>query len=360
MIQPLGEYRFGFNRAELMDFWHKKQNTPLIQVDSSLTYTLAGLMYQAASDKAAGNMAGVFIMTGLLECGGGLVGAAADRSVGGAFGAILPCLDDRKDAIAVAAAKAWLKSKPDANWEESISKAKNIGKVIRTAGAWYALVKTTLTAGAIIGDLGLEPILRQVIFRPSNDELRRYLAALKPQLKTYNDPQMGIQFRYPAEWTSSKPAATGGTEGPTVANAKGLPIASAVLGNTLDHFQACLPEAMVPYELLSSDPVVIPGMDTTSALTTIKTELVNIGPAAAQYQTMDKKPVRLQIQLYSTAGQPAGMTKICPTPAYIRHNGQYGFFASNLGFNSIEEAKAYLVTKEYGQIKTMLASLRFL
>lgn len=360
LLQPLGEYRFGFNRANLMDFWHKNPDTPLIQVDSTLTYTLAGLMYQAVADKAAGNMAGVFIMTGLLECGGGLVGAAVDKSVGGAFGAILPCLEDRKDAIAVAAAKAWLKMNPTADWETSISAGKNIGKAIRAAGGWYALVKTTLTAGAIIGDLGLEPILRRVIFRPSNDELRRYLAAIKPQLRTYNDPLMGIQFRYPAEWTSSEPAGSSGTEGPTVANGKGQPIATAVLGNTLDHFQACLPEGMVPYELLSSDPVVIPGMDTTSAPTTIKTELVNIGPTAAQYQTMDKKPVRLQIQLYSTAGYPPGTTKICQTPAYFRHDGEYGFFASNLGFNSVEEAKAYLATKEYGQIKTMLASLRFL
>lgn len=179
LLQPLGEYRFGFNRAELMDFWSKNQDTPLIQVDSTLTYTLAGLMYQAAADKAAGNMAGVFIMTGLLECGGGLVGAAADKSVGGAFSIILPCLNDRKDAIAVATAKAWLKMNPGENLETSIKAGKNIGKIIRTAGAWYALVKTTLTAGAVIGDLGLEPILRQVIFRPSSDELKKYIAARK-------------------------------------------------------------------------------------------------------------------------------------------------------------------------------------
>jgi hypothetical protein len=360
LLQPLGEYRFGFNRAELMDFWHKNQDRPLIQVDSTLTYTLAGLMYQAVADKAAGSIAGVFFMSGLLECGGELVGAAADRSVGAAFAAILPCLDDRKDAIAVAATKAWLTANPGANWETSINAGKNIGKVIRTVGAWYALGKTTLNAGTVIGDLGLEPILRQVIFRPSNDELRRYLTAIKPQLKTYNDPLMGIQFEYPAEWSVSEPATTLATEGPIVLNQKGQLIATAVLGNALDHFQACLPEAMVPYELLSSDPVNIPNMDTSAAPTTIKTELTDIGPTAAQYQTMDKKPVRLMIQLYSTAGYPAGTTKVCPTPAYIRHNGEYGFFASDLGFDTVQQAKAYQATKEYGQIKAMLASLRFL
>ncbi|WP_160292492.1 hypothetical protein [Arthrobacter sp. SPG23] len=197
LLQPLGEYRFGFDREQLMEFYSKNQNTPLIQVDSTITYTVAGLMYQAAEGKAAGNMAGVFIMTSLLECGGNLVGSAGE-SVPNAFGALLPCLNDRKDAIAVSSAKAWLKMNPAASWDESVAAGKRIGGVIRAAGGWYALIKGTYSIGAVIGDLTLDPFLRQLTFSPSLAEIKSQIEARKKAEGSFLDKtyESATQERY--------------------------------------------------------------------------------------------------------------------------------------------------------------------
>jgi hypothetical protein len=353
LVQPLGEYHFGFHKNELLDYWYGHQTEPLIQVDSTLTYTLAGLMYQAVEGKAAGNVAGVFIMASLLECGGGLVGAAEKQSVGAAFGALTNCLDERKDAIAVATARG-LKLSPGADWDKAITAGKNIGKIIRAAGLWYAAAKGAFTTASFAGDLMLEPILRQVIFRPSTEELIRYIAARKPQLKTYNDPVMGISFQYPSEWTASEPVQTLGTEGASVGDSTGRPFAYAVFGNSF-HMSPCPP--VNPYELLDSTLVTIPGMATTQAQTSVKTEVVNWGSGA---NSRDGKPVQLYIQVYSNPGHPAGTTKVCNPVGVIEHNGKLGTFSAQRGFDTVQEAKAYLNNKEYAQIKAMLASLRFL
>jgi hypothetical protein len=117
-------------------------------------------------------------MTSLLECSGNLVGSAGG-SVGSAFGALGSCLNDRKDAIAVATAKAWLKMNPGASWDESVAAGKKIGGVIRTASGWYALVKATYSIGAVVGDLTLDPFLRQLTFSPSIAEIKRQIAERK-------------------------------------------------------------------------------------------------------------------------------------------------------------------------------------
>lgn len=353
LVQPLGEYHFGFHRAELMDFWYGHQTDPLIQVDSTLTYTLAGLMYQAVEGKAAGNMAGVFIMSSLLECGGGIVGAAQERSVGDAFGALASCLDERKDAIAVATARG-LNLSPGADWDKAVAAGKNIGRIIRVAGIWYTAAKVGFTAASYVGDLGLEPILRQVIFSPATDELRRYLAARKPQLKTFSDAEMGVSFEYPAEWTVQKPTDPRIKTGAKVLDASGREMAEVNFNTSFD-FQPCPP---MPYQLLDSTPVTIPGMDTSAAPTTIKTELFDIGAQSSYWP--DKKPIRLGVTVYSGPGQPAGTTMACNVIGVIKHDGKYGFFWSNHGFDTVQAANAFVAAKEYGQIKAMLATLRFL
>lgn len=178
--------------------------------------------------------------------------------------------------------------------------------------------------------------------------------ASKPALKTYMDPVMGIRFDYPAEWSTTEPTPVLNTEGPVVFE-NGRRLATAVLGNTFD-LSPCPAEN--PYQLLESTPVDIPGMDTSQAPTTIKTEVVDYssGPAAS----LDGKSVRLYVQLYSNPGHPAGTTKVCSTNGIILHEGKYGFFTSDLGFDTVQQAKEYLTSPEYRKIKAMIASLRFL
>jgi hypothetical protein len=64
--------------------------------------------------------------------------------------------------------------------------------------------------------------------------------------------------------------------------------------------------------------------------------------------------------VYSNPGHPAGTPKVCNAVGVIEHNGKFGTFSAQRGFDTVQEAKAYLNDKEYAQIKAMLASLRFL
>ncbi|AFR31406.1 hypothetical protein [Arthrobacter sp. Rue61a] len=247
LIQPLGEYRFGFKRAELLDLWGSNTNQPLVEVDSQLPFVIGGLMYQAVEGNAGGGLAGAFIMMSLIECGGKL-NSAKDQSVGAAFKELLPCLNDRKDAIAVATAKAWLKMKPGANWEQSISAGKTIGKAIRAAGQTYAVAKLTLTAGTIIGDSLLDPILRQFFFLPANEELKKYLKA-KYATKT--------EIIDLTPWSDSGTLQKSKTEngGSTAAN-KGMCLGSSV-SSRADAFR-CFPAGAGVY-----DPCLAKPGDTT-------------------------------------------------------------------------------------------------
>jgi pimeloyl-ACP methyl ester carboxylesterase len=174
------------------------------------------------------------------------------------------------------------------------------------------------------------------------------------QLKTFTNQEMGISFQYPAEWKVTIPTDPRIKTGAEVFGPDGTRIAWANFNTVFDAMCA----KMRPYQLLDSSPVSIPGMDTSKAPTTIKTELVDVGSESPYYD--DKKPQRLGIALYSGPGHPAGTTEVCSSMALIQSNGKLGFFTANRGFNTAQEAKAYMATQEYRQIKTMLASLRFL
>lgn len=183
-----------------------------------------------------------------------------------------------------------------------------------------------------------------------------YLKQMTPpaQFKTFSNQEMGISFQYPADWKVTVPTDPQIKTGAEVFSPDGTRIAWANF-NTQRGFHC---GAMTPYQLLDSTPAPIPGMDTSKAPTTIKTELVDTGSASVYWE--DKKPQRLLVSLYSHPGQPAGTTEICSSMPMIESKGSFGFFDADRGFDTAAEAKAYLNTKEYGQIKAMLASLRFL
>lgn len=175
-------------------------------------------------------------------------------------------------------------------------------------------------------------------------------------LLTFTDPKIGVSFKYPGNWTVTTPTDPRDLTGAKVFNQKGRQIAQVNFGTAFD-FQPCARPK--PYKLLDSTQIgVIPGMDTSTAPTTIKAETVDVGPESAYYP--DKQPIRLSIALYSGPGQAGGTTSVCNLAAFFQANGKYGFFSADLGFKSAQEADSYTKQSEYSQIRAMLASLRFL
>ncbi len=171
---------------------------------------------------------------------------------------------------------------------------------------------------------------------------------------TFKDLEMGLSFSYPSAWSVTKPSDPRIKTGAEVRDSSGRSIAVLNFDTPLD-FQPCA--TLKPYQLLDSTPANIPGMDTSAAPTTIKTEIVNVGSDASYYP--DGKPLRLGISLYSGPGQPVGTTKVCNLAAFFQSNGKYGVFSAGLGFNTMHEVTEYTTTSEYAQIRAMLASLRF-
>ncbi|MEV7663520.1 hypothetical protein [Paenarthrobacter sp. NPDC089316] len=176
-----------------------------------------------------------------------------------------------------------------------------------------------------------------------------------PELETFIDPEMAISFSHPAKWSVTKPSDPQIKTGVRIQDSAGKEVA-ALNFNTVFDFQPCaVPK---PYQLLDSMPVNIPGMDTSAAPTTIKTEVVNVGSDSTYYP--DRKPLRLGISLYSGPGQPVGTTEVCNLAAFFQADGKFGFFSADIGFDTVQEATAFTATTECGEIKEMLGSLRFL
>ena len=96
----------------------------------------------------------------------------------------------------------------------------------------------------------------------------------------------GVSFEYPVEWTVDKPTDPRIKTGAKVLETSGREMAE-VNFNTVFDFQPCPP---IPYQLLDSTTVTLPGTDTSAAPTTIKTELLDIRAQSSYWP--DKKPVR--------------------------------------------------------------------
>ncbi|MFJ6454014.1 hypothetical protein [Paenarthrobacter sp. NPDC091669] len=176
------------------------------------------------------------------------------------------------------------------------------------------------------------------------------------ELLTFSDPKMGISFKYPANWVVTKPTDPRDQTGAKIFNQKGAEIAQVNFGTAFD-FQPCARKK--PYKLIDTTQTgPIPGMDTSTAPTSIKVETVDVGSESAYYP--DKQPIRLGISLYSGPGQVTGTTSVCNLAAFFQAGGKFGFFSAGLGFQSNEAVVAYTKQSEYFQIRAMLASLRFL
>lgn len=354
LIQPFGEIHFGFSRAALEALYYGKSNLPLIQVETGWFFTAAAIMWDQIGGLSGGDspIAAASSTLAMMDCGQALLTASSASGAVDAFVKAMTCLGTQqsKDLLHRGVRTVLSDRYPHltSGWvtvhsKKILSKFGLIGLGLNTAGF-------SLKIFSAAGDSTLPDNVRQFRFEPSLKAIRERA----PQLKTYTDPVMGISFQYPSEWTASEPVQSIGTEGASVFDPTGRPFAYAVLGNSFD-MSPCPP--VNPYELLDSAPVTIPGMATTQAPTSVKTEVVNWGSAA---NSLDGKPVQLYIQVYSNPGHPAGTTKVCNAVGVIEHNGKYGIFSAQRGFDTVQEARAYLNNKEYAQIKAMLASLRFL
>ncbi len=369
LLQPLGEYRFGFHRNDLVKHWKEKGTAPLIAADSKAFHAVAGLMYQAIDGVAEGKLAGAFIIASMLECGSDLTGAAGEQSLGDAFKGIAGCLNDRRDEVISTYAELYVKMRPGASNNELKVAGKLIGAVGRFVANGYTLIKATMSVGAFIGDLTLDPIVRQFIFNPSVDEIRRVLG----NTKTYASSPLGsnLSFKYPATW-SVTPQASGWE----VRNARNEKIAAADVLAVWGYAGAVKPRPLFR-------ETITPGTGTLSAASGKTPTDFAPGPTQVLTNIMDltdypedrantygwERNVAVHVSLGGVLRESGPRTEAIPPLLYgigrVRANDPGNgwpqavvIFGAQRYFDNVTQAEAWTKSEEYRQIVEMIGSFK--
>lgn len=168
LIPPKGEYRFGFTKDDLFEFWRTAQGRPLIQADVSSGTAVVGLIYGAAAESASPVVAGAITAITVAECGHGIYNAGKDRTFSSVTSTVTGCISDRKDVIAGLVAEEVM-AKDSVSWQEATKAATASGSRIGFALGIYTLSKAHLTLGSLIGDMLIDPAAFQLYFNPSTE-----------------------------------------------------------------------------------------------------------------------------------------------------------------------------------------------
>lgn len=173
LLPPHGEYRFGFNKNKLFEFWSSGESSPvLIEANADPVTIVAGLAYDAVTEQIGGPsnpvtmLAAAVTIASLVECGSAIKGTADEPSVASAMGTSLSCLHSRGDDIARQAANH-IADQENLSWDQAKRKANIAGSRIRSAVKLYALAKGQLALSSVLGDWTLNPIAFQLQFTPS-------------------------------------------------------------------------------------------------------------------------------------------------------------------------------------------------
>ncbi|MGY3320781.1 hypothetical protein [Arthrobacter sp. TE12232] len=187
-IQPTGEYTFRFAKADVLNFWHADRTKPLIQVDATIPYVVAGLLYAQASDLSAiPALPLVTTLMALNQCSSEILSTGVDlhlsassqkalaSKIPGLMATLATCMASQMDSIVESVAKYWAKNKPASSLPLLEKSARFAGKGLMAAARLYALLQALAPVADALTDLLLDPIARQFIFQPSDQALKDFL-----------------------------------------------------------------------------------------------------------------------------------------------------------------------------------------
>lgn len=225
-IQPTGEYTFRFAKADVLNFWHSNRTKPLIQVDATIPYVVAGLLYAQASAIPALPL--VFTLMALTQCSSAILSTGINLQLTASsqkdFGSELPdilktfasCVVSQKEPITKSVADYWKDKKPTASLPWLDTTARLAGKSLMAAAAAYALAQVLAPVADALTDLLLDPIARQFVFQPSDQALKEYAQGQQDFSQTFHTgylfeppPKLSprrasLSLQYPRGWTTSE------------------------------------------------------------------------------------------------------------------------------------------------------------
>ncbi|QCO97329.1 hypothetical protein FCN77_05855 [Arthrobacter sp. 24S4-2] len=385
-IQPTGEFAFRFNKSDLLNFWHSNRTKSLIEVDATVPYVLAGLLYNQISDSSVvPALSLVTTLMALIQCSSEISGgvdlvlsSSSLKSVAselpGMMARLAPCLSGKSKSIAQAAAKFWATRDPASTITEIEKRAATASKSILAVAQIYAAVQVLAPVADALTDLLLDPIARQFVFQPSDQALKAFLGPapivptppgdlytgtfhtgylFQPGPPTLSPLRASLSVRYPHGWTPSlmrfgRPA----NDTLTFLNSQGKE--EVTFDFRSDREGAA---GSSPYQSLENTPVTIPGIPGMGPgyHTAFIARLYSRGPGwglppginyAVDLFLSDAEPVSPPVQGEESGGILLGAT-----------NGVIVQLSSEHGFATEQEARDYVKSQEYQLIKSLLTSV---
>jgi len=203
-IQPTGEFDFRFAKTDLLKFWHSNRTQPLIEVDTSPSDVLAGLLFTVVSDSAPGSSVLPLVTSAMAvtQCTSDIYDSVGDLTlssatvqsvapkIGAALGTVGSCLSGQSEFVAQAAARYLATRNPALSLEDLVAKTHLEVKGIIFWARIFAAIQVLTPVADALTDLLLDPIARQFNFQPSDEALKAFLGPSKTELGSVVAPAM--------------------------------------------------------------------------------------------------------------------------------------------------------------------------
>ena len=375
VVQPLGEYDFGFSRSALEAFYADgRWDKPLVQVSLGWQYTAFGVLYDQIKDTSQGNVAGAVAMLALGQCSYDISKAPNSDSAAAAFSGVMGCIGSSFDAVQKGAITFVSKKKG----LEAASAGKLVGPALsrlKFLTSAYTIVSSAQKIFTTAGDLSLPDITRQFLYQPSVSAIKETAAKKKAAApdQTYSGSAVDLSFSFshPAGWSVA-----GSNEELSINNAAGTRMAALsviLVWGAEGPFMSADVAAEANYGnfVIKKPKTAMCGSCTTHVRSLIVDSRTATSSAQAGGDPVKALGWPLPVVVSTTiSGDQLQVEKVDPRyldGVQVFDSGVTGangdtkrvaIFGSRKYFSTVAEAKAWLASPEHIQVEKMLASFR--
>ena len=205
IVQPLGEYNFGFSRAAIEEFYSDgKWDKPLIEVSVGWVYTAFGFLYSELKDSVSDDVAATFTALALAECAYDVNDSAVGTESVGLFRTSMGCIESSLDGLQNGALAFLTKKLPTTSKTTLANRLKPVVSKMKTILKVYSAASMATRIMTTVGDQTLPENTRQFLYSPSLKAIQDAAAAKKAaslQTFTMTSADLTFSFKYPANWT---------------------------------------------------------------------------------------------------------------------------------------------------------------
>ncbi|AIY03168.1 hypothetical protein ART_3569 [Arthrobacter sp. PAMC 25486] len=372
IVQPLGEYSFGFNRGAVEKFYADgKWDKPLIEVSVGWVYTAFGFLYSELKDAVGGDVAATFTALALAQCAYDVNDGVVGTDSVSLFTTSMSCIETSLDGLHNGALAFLTKKLPKTSKTALANRLKPAAAKMKTILKIYSAASMATRIMTSVGDQGLTDITRQFLYSPSLKAIQDAAAAKKSaslQTFTTTSADLTFSFKYPASWA-------------VIESDVGLKILNAE-GEQLGHLQALLVWGSegLPITMPILDPMhtgsFIVQEPCTDCTLTVTSKILDAAQAtgAADYP-LPKPPMEVlnwpkRFGVFVAPGKTVQPSTVDPRLTYAvlvlnpTERNSFGYESRVLlvggrkYFSTLPDAQAWMESDEHGQLVDLMASIR--